>query len=177
MELRILDIDGKECAPRQIGEICGKSPMMMPGYYHQPELTEKAIIDGWLHTGDAGYVDEDGYLFLVDRIKDMIISGGVNVYPKDIEEVVIQHPDVREVAVIGVPDKKWGEVPIAAVVLVPDAKITPEQLIKWTNGKVDAKFQRIHDVVIMDSFPCNVAGKMLKRKMREQYQSVLDQRR
>jgi acyl-CoA synthetase (AMP-forming)/AMP-acid ligase II len=81
------------------------------------------------------------------------------------------------VAVIGVPDKKWGEVPIAAVVLVPDAKITPEQLIKWTNGKVDAKFQRIHDVVIMDSFPCNVAGKMLKRKMREQYQSVLDQRR
>jgi acyl-CoA synthetase (AMP-forming)/AMP-acid ligase II len=174
MELRILDIDGKECAPRQIGEICGKSPMMMPGYYHQPELTEKAIIDGWLHTGDAGYVDEDGYLFLVDRIKDMIISGGVNVYPKDIEEVVIQHPDVREVAVIGVPDKKWGEVPIAAVVLVPDAKITPEQLIKWTNGKVDAKFQRIHDVVIMDSFPCNVAGKMLKRKMREQYQSVLD---
>ena len=91
--------------------------MMMPGYYKQPELTRKAIVDGWLHTGDAGYVDEDGFLYLVDRIKDMIISGGVNVYPKDIEEIVIQHPDVREVAVIGVPDKKWGEVPIAAVIL------------------------------------------------------------
>ncbi|MCP3888367.1 MAG: AMP-binding protein [Desulfobulbaceae bacterium] len=169
MELRILDTDDQECAPGEIGEICGKSPMMMPGYYKRPDLTEKAIVDGWLHTGDAGYVDEDGYLFLVDRMKDMIISGGVNVYPKDIEEIVIQHPDVREVAVIGVPDKKWGEVPIAAVVLLPEAKVTPEQLIEWTNSKVDAKFQRIRDAVFMDSFPCNVAGKMLKREMRDQY--------
>lgn len=173
MEMRILDIDGKECAPGEIGEICGKSPMMMPGYYKRPDLTEKAIVDGWLHTGDAGYVDEDGYLFLVDRIKDMIISGGVNVYPKDIEEIVIQHPDVREVAVFGVPDAKWGEVPIAAVVLSPEAKVTPEQLITWTNSKVHAKFQRIHDAVIMDAFPCNVAGKMLKRKMRDTYKEIL----
>jgi acyl-CoA synthetase (AMP-forming)/AMP-acid ligase II len=170
MELRILDTNGRECAPGEIGEICGKSPMMMPGYYKQPELTQKAIVDGWLHTGDAGYVDEDGYLFLVDRIKDMIISGGVNVYPKDIEEVVIQHPDVRDVAVIGIPDKKWGEVPVAAVLLAPDAKVTPEQLKEWTNRKVDAKFQRIHDVVVMEAFPVNVAGKMLKRKMRDEYQ-------
>ncbi len=169
MELRILDTDDQECAPGEIGEICGKSPMMMPGYYKRPDLTEKAIVNGWLHTGDVGYVDEDGYLFLVDRMKDMIISGGVNVYPKDIEEIVIQHPDVREVAVIGVPDKKWGEVPIAAVVLLPEAKVTPEQLIEWTNLKVDAKFQRIRDAVFMDSFPCNVAGKMLKREMRDQY--------
>ena len=176
MELRIVDTDGQECAPGEIGEICGKSPMMMPGYYKRPDLTEKAIIDGWLHTGDAGYVDEDGYLFLVDRIKDMIISGGVNVYPKDIEEIVIQHPDVREVAVIGVPDKKWGEVPIAAVVLSLDANLTPEQLIEWTNSKVDAKFQRIRDVVIMESFPCNVAGKMLKREMRDQYKKTLAER-
>ncbi len=172
MELRILNTEGKICAPREIGEICGKSPMMMPGYYKQPDLTQQAIVDGWLHTGDAGYVDEDGFLFLVDRIKDMIISGGVNVYPKDIEEVVIQHPDVRDVAVIGVPDRKWGEVPIAAVVLVPDAKVTPELLIEWTNNRVHAKFQRIHDVVIMETFPCNIAGKMLKRKMRDQYKPV-----
>ena len=176
MELRIVDTDGQDCAPGEIGEICGKSPMMMAGYYKRPDLTEKAIIDGWLHTGDAGYIDEDGYLFLVDRIKDMIISGGVNVYPKDIEEVVIQHPDVLEVAVIGVPDEKWGEVPIAAVVLSPLAKVTSEQLIKWTNSKVDAKFQRIHDAVIMESFPCNVAGKMLKRKMRDQYKAAIRER-
>ena len=176
MKLRIMDLDGQECAPGEIGEICGKSPMMMPGYYKEPELTEKAIVDGWLHTGDAGYVDEDGYLFLVDRIKDMIISGGVNVYPKDIEEVVVQHPDVREVAVIGVPDKKWGEVPIAAVVLVPEAKVTPQELIEWTNSRVHAKFQRIHDAVVMDAFPCNVAGKMLKRTMRDQYKALRGQR-
>ena len=177
MELRILDVHGKECAPREIGEICGKSPMMMPGYYKQPDLTKKAIVDGWLHTGDAGYVDEDGYLFLVDRIKDMIISGGVNVYPKDIEEVIIQHPEVSDVAVIGIPDEKWGEVPVAAVVLFPNAKVTPEQLMEWTNKKVDAKFQRIRDVVIMESFPCNVAGKMLKRKMRDQYKGTLRERK
>ncbi len=170
MELRILAADGRECAAGEIGEICGKSPMMMPGYYKRPDLTEKAIVDGWLHTGDAGYVDQDGYLFLVDRIKDMIISGGVNVYPRDIEEVIIQHPDVREVAVIGVADSKWGEVPIAAVVPVPGTELTAEQLIKWTNSRVHAKFQRIHDVVFMASFPCNVAGKMLKRTMREEYQ-------
>jgi acyl-CoA synthetase (AMP-forming)/AMP-acid ligase II len=173
MELRIMDVYGNECAPGEIGEICGKSPMMMPGYYKQPELTQKAIIDGWLHTGDAGYVDEEGFLFLVDRIKDMIISGGVNVYPKDIEEVVIQHPDVRDVAIIGVPDEKWGEVPVAAVIFHPDAEVTPEQLLEWTNSNVHAKFQRIHDVIPMDTFPSNVAGKMLKRKMRDEYTPVL----
>ncbi len=169
MEMRIMDPEGRECAPGEIGEICGRSPMMMPGYYKRPDLTAKAIVDGWLHTGDAGYVDDDGYLFLVDRIKDMIISGGVNVYPKDIEEVVIRHPDVSEVAVIGVPDEKWGEVPVAAVVLHRDAQVTPAELMEWTNSRVDAKFQRIRDAVIMDAFPRNVAGKMLKREMREAY--------
>lgn len=107
MEIRILDAEGEECASGKIGEICGKSPMMMPGCYKRPNLTEKAIVAGWLHIGDAGYVDDEGFLFLVDRIKDMIISGGANVYPKDIEEIVIRHPDVSEVAVIGVPDDKW----------------------------------------------------------------------
>jgi len=171
MEMRILDAMGKECGPGEIGEICGKSPMMMPGYYKRPDLTEKAIVDGWLHTGDAGYVDEDGFLFLVDRIKDMIISGGVNVYPKDIEEIVIQYPDISEVAVFGVPDEKWGEVPIAAVVPLPGAEINPAELIEWTNRRVDAKFQRIRDAIIMDAFPRNVAGKMLKREMRAGYKS------
>lgn len=174
MEMRILDAEDRECATGEIGEICGKSPMMMPSYYKRQDLTEKAIVDGWLHTGDAGYVDEDGYLFLVDRIKDMIISGGVNVYPKDIEEIVVRHPDVSEVAVIGVPDEKWGEVPVAAVVPFPGAEISPQALIEWTNSRVDAKFQRIRDVVIMESFPRNVAGKMLKREMRDAYEKTED---
>ena len=169
LEMRILRVDGTECAPGEVGEICGKGPMLMPGYYKRPDLTEKAIIDGWLHTGDAGYADEDGYLFLVDRIKDMIITGGVNVYPKDIEEVVIQHPAVVEVAVFGVPDDKWGETPVAAVVLRAGETVEPEQLKEWINGRVDAKFQRVSDVSIMNAFPRNVAGKMLKREMRDSY--------
>ncbi|MBW1782210.1 MAG: AMP-binding protein [Deltaproteobacteria bacterium] len=168
-EMRILNEKGEVCAPGEIGEICGRGPIMMPGYYKRPDLTEKAIVDGWLHTGDAGYVDEDGYLFLVDRIKDMIISGGVNVYPKDIEEIIIQHPGVSEVAVFGVPDERWGETPVAAVVIREGESLRKEDIIGWTNSRVDAKFQRISDVVIMEAFPRNVAGKTLKREMREAY--------
>ena len=169
LEMRILNDQGEECQPGEVGEICGKGPMLMPGYYKRPDLTEKTIIDGWLHTGDAGYVDEDGYLFLVDRIKDMIISGGVNVYPKDIEEIIIRHPAVNEVAVFGVSDEKWGEVPVAAVTLGEGQSVTAAALKEWINTRVDAKFQRVSDVIIMDSFPRNVAGKTLKREMREHY--------
>ena len=167
--IKIVRPDGSECAPGEMGEICGRGPILMPGYYKQPELTEKAVVDGLLHTGDAGYLDEDGYLFLVDRLKDMIISGGVNVYPRDIEEVIVQHAAVREVAVFGAPDEKWGEVPIAAVVLKPGAKVECEELIAWANARVDAKFQRIQDVVLYEEFPRNVAGKTLKREMRAAY--------
>ena len=170
-EIKILRPDGSECAPGEVGEICGRGPILMPGYYKQPELTEKSIVDGLMHTGDAGYLDEEGYLFLVDRIKDMIISGGVNVYPRDIEEVIIQHPAVREVAVFGVPDEKWGEVPIAAVVLKADTTIDCQELIAWTNARVDAKYQRLQDVVVYDEFPRNVAGKTLKREMRAAFAS------
>jgi len=168
-EMRILNEKGGECAPGEIGEICGKGPTLMPGYYKRPDLTAKAIVDGWLHSGDAGYVDEEGYLFLVDRFKDLIISGGVNVYPRDIEEIIIRHSAVREVAVFGVSNKKWGETPVAAVVLREDRTVEIKDLIQWTNSRVDAKFQRISDVVIMDSFPRNVAGKTLKREMRKAY--------
>jgi long-chain acyl-CoA synthetase len=165
-EIHVLRPDGTECATGEVGEICGRGPILTPGYYKQPDLTRKAMADGLLHTGDAGYLDEDGYLFLVDRIKDMIISGGVNVYPHDIEEVIVRHPAVRETAVFGAPDEKWGEVPIAAVVPKQGATIDRQELIAWTNARVDAKFQRIHDVVIYDEFPRNVAGKTLKREMR-----------
>ena len=103
ISIKIVDEHGQELPAGQIGEIVGKGPMLMSGYYKRPALTEKALVDGWLYSGDVGYMDKDGFLYLVDRKKDMIISGGINVYPRDIEEVVVQHPAVREAAVIGVP--------------------------------------------------------------------------
>ncbi|UCB48635.1 MAG: AMP-binding protein [Deltaproteobacteria bacterium] len=171
-EMRILNEEGQECGVGEIGQICGKGPTVMTGYYKGNDLTEQAIIDGLVHTGDAGYVDEDGYLYLVDRIKDMIISGGVNVYPKDIEEIVIQHPGIEEVAVFGVPDERWGETPVAAVVPRKGEAIEANEIREWINSRVDAKFQRVTDVVVMEAFPRNVAGKILKREMRDNYQKA-----
>jgi long-chain acyl-CoA synthetase len=168
-EMRILDDAGREVPAREVGEICGRGPLMMPGYYKRPDLTATIIVDGWLHSGDLGYVDEDGYLYLVDRKKDMIISGGVNVYPRDIEEVVVQHPDVREAAVFGAADARWGETPIAAVVLRAPGAVTADELAAWINVRVGAKFQRVSDVMLVDDFPRNVAGKTLKRVLQEQY--------
>jgi len=141
----------------------------MPHYYKRDDLTQEAIRDGWLYTGDLGYVDDDGFLYLVDRKKDMIISGGVNVYPKDIEEIIVHHPAVLEAAVFGVPSEKWGESPIAAVTLRESKTATPEELRAWINENVGAKFQRVQDVLIVDELPRNIAGKVLKRVMREQY--------
>ena len=168
-EMRILDEQGKEVLPNEVGEICGRGPILTPGYYKRPDLTESAIMEGWLHSGDMGYVDEDGFLYLVDRKKDMIISGGVNVYPRDIEEIIVQHPAVREAAVFGVPHEKWGETPLANVILHDKASITSEDLKSWINDHVEAKFQRVHDVAILEEFPRNVAGKTLKREMRRPY--------
>jgi len=168
-EMRILDEQGQECAPGTVGEICGRGPLIMSGYYKRDDLTRQALVDGWLHSGDAGYVDAQGYLYLVDRMKDMIISGGVNVYPKDIEEIIIQHPQVRDVAVFGVADEKWGEVPVAAVILRGSEGLSETALIEWTNSRVDAKFQRISAVLLLEKFPYNIAGKVLKRELREQY--------
>ena len=142
---------------------------MMPHYYKRPDVTAQAIKDGWLYSGDMGYVDEDGVLFLVDRKKDMIISGGVNVYPRDIEEVIVQHPSVREVAVFGIPDDKWGETPLAAVILREKGSVIASELKKWINEHVEARYQQVGDVVIMDDFPRSTAGKTLKRVMRDEY--------
>ncbi|MCG8469934.1 MAG: AMP-binding protein, partial [Gemmatimonadetes bacterium] len=168
-EMRIERPDGSECAAGEVGEIVGRGPLTMPGYYNRPDLTAETLRDGWLHTGDLGYVDEDGFLYLVDREKDMIISGGVNVYPRDIEEVIVQHPAVREVAVFGVPDEKWGETPLAAVIADPSSSATPDEIRDWCNERVEARYQKVSEVVFFEDFPRNVAGKTLKRVMREPY--------
>jgi acyl-CoA synthetase (AMP-forming)/AMP-acid ligase II len=168
-EMRIVNVDGEDCAPNEVGEIVGRGPITMPGYYKRPDLTANAIRDGWLFSGDLGYVDEDGFLYLVDRQKDMIISGGVNVYPRDIEEIIVQHPAVQETAVFGIPHDKWGETPAAAVILHEPSSISADELRQWTNERVEARFQKVDQIIIMDDFPRSVSGKTLKRIMRDPY--------
>jgi acyl-CoA synthetase (AMP-forming)/AMP-acid ligase II len=168
-EMRIVDDDGQDLAAGEVGEIIGRGPITMPGYYKRPDLTAEAIKDGWLYSGDLGYVDEDGFLFLVDRKKDLIISGGVNVYPRDIEEVIIQHPAVTDVAVFGASDKRWGESPIAAVRLDPSHEVTPDEICEWANARMDARFQKVREVLVLEEFPLSVAGKTLRRVIRDQY--------
>jgi acyl-CoA synthetase (AMP-forming)/AMP-acid ligase II len=170
-EMRIVDDQGRDVPPGTVGEIVGRSPLMMPGYHGRPDLTALAIRDGWLFTGDLGMADDDGYLHLVDRKKDLIISGGVNVYPKDIEEVAVQHASVREVAVFGVPSEKWGESPVAAIVLRAAGTASADDLKQWINTRVAARYQQVTEVLIVDDFPRSTAGKTLKRVLREQYAS------
>lgn len=168
-EMRIVDELGQDVPVGRVGEIIGRSPQLMSGYYKRPDLTAQAIRDGWLYSGDLGYVDEDGFLYLVDRQKDMIISGGVNVYPRDIEEIIVQHPAVKETAVFAAASDKWGETPIAAVILKEPDTISAETLRDWINERVSARFQRVHEVIFMAEFPRSAAGKTLKRLMRDHY--------
>jgi len=168
-DMRIVDDAGRDVASGQVGEIVGRSPLLMPGYHHRPDLTAQAIVDGWLFTGDLGYVDADGFLHLADRKKDLIISGGVNVYPKDIEEIAAQHPAIREVAVFGVPDDRWGESPVAATVLKTPGEAGAESLRAWINARVGARYQQVREVVIVGEFPRSAAGKTLKRELRARY--------
>jgi len=168
-EMRIAGPDGRDVDRGEVGEIVGRGPIMMSGYHNRKDLTDKAVMGGWLHSGDLGYVDNDGYLFLVDRKKDLIKSGGVSVYPKDIEEIILRHPAVREAAVFGVPNDKWGETPVAAVLLAEATAATADELIAWTNANVSAKFQRISDLRVFADFPRNAAGKTLKRVIRDQF--------
>ena len=174
--LRILREDGSDAEVGEVGEIVGRGPMLMTGYYKRPDLTAQAVRAGWLHSGDMGYVDAEGFLYLVDRKKDMIDSGGVKVYPRDIEEIAARHPAVREAAVFGVPDEKWGETPLAAVLLREAGAVTAEALRDWINERVGARYQRVSAVTILDDFPRSAAGKTLKRELREPYWAGRDRK-
>jgi acyl-CoA synthetase (AMP-forming)/AMP-acid ligase II len=168
-EMRIVGDDGQDKAPGEVGEIVGRGPFLMPGYHGRPDLTAEAIRDGWLYSGDLGYADEEGFLHLTGRKKDLIISGGVNVYPRDIEEIVARHPAIREVAVFGIPHPKWGEAPVAAVLLKEGATASPAELLAFANDRLEARWQKLHQVVVHQDFPRNTAGKTLKRELREAY--------
>lgn len=169
----ILDNDDNECAPGVSGEIVGRGPLQMAGYHRRDDANEEATwVDAhgarWLRTGDIGYLDESGYLYLVDRKKDMIISGGQNIYPADIEAVLSEQPDVDEVAVIGVASERWGETPLAVVV----GAITDEQALLVAANDQLGKQQRIAGVRVVDALPRNPNGKVLKRELRDRFRDV-----
>jgi acyl-CoA synthetase (AMP-forming)/AMP-acid ligase II len=170
-DIRLIDEAGREVARGEAGEVVGHSPGMMSGYRNQPELTRQAEwFDAsgkrFIRTGDIGRFDADGFLVLVDRKKDMIISGGFNIYPSDLEAVLKQHPAVAEAAVVGVPSEQWGETPVAFV--VPRKNIDPRELLSWTNERL-GKTQRIAAVEMVEALPRSPIGKVLKRELRAAY--------
>jgi long-chain acyl-CoA synthetase len=164
VEMKVVDDRDEEVAQGEVGEIVIRGHNVMKGYWQRPEATAEALRGGWFHTGDMARIDEDGYFFIVDRKKDMIIRGGFNVYPREIEEVLYEHPAVREAAVIGVPDEQYGEEVAAAVALKEDAEVSAEELREFVKGNVAAyKYPRV--VFFVDELPKGPTGKILKREI------------
>ncbi len=169
VEIRIADPDGNEVARGDLGEIWIKGPNVMKEYYRKPEETAEAVCDGWLRSGDIGYMDEEGYVFIVDRLKDMINSAGLKIWPREVEEVIYTHPNVRECAVIGVPHEVFGETVKAVIALKEPGKTTAEEITDLVKERLaDYKAPRI--VELMDDLPKNHTGKILKRELRAREQ-------
>jgi long-chain acyl-CoA synthetase len=168
-EIVIKDADGNILPPGATGEIVVRWPGNMPGYWKMPDATAATIdADGWLRTGDAGYLDGDGYVYILDRVKDMIISGGENIYPAEVESAVFGHPDVADVAIIGIPSEKWGEEVKAVVVAKPGHAPTEEEIIAFARTRI-AAFKAPKSVDFIDALPRNASGKILHRQLRETY--------
>ena len=169
VEIKIVDLDGNEVAAGETGEIATRSEANFAGYHNLPEATRETLdSDGWLRTGDAGYKDKDGYIYLADRIKDMIITGGENVYPAEVENALYSHPEVNDVAVIGVPDPKWGEAVKAIVVPTEGCSPDPAELIAFTRQRI-AGYKTPKSIDFADSLPRNPSGKILRRVLRDRY--------
>ncbi|MGV1006926.1 MAG: class I adenylate-forming enzyme family protein, partial [Candidatus Nanopelagicales bacterium] len=170
VEVRVVNPDTLEEVPvGQPGELWFRTPQLMAGYHNKPEATAEAVTaDGWFRTGDIGRVDEEGFVFVEDRLKDMIISGGENIYSVEVERALTDHPAVLDAAVFGIPDEKWGESVKAAVELSSGQEATPEELIAWCREKL-AGYKIPRSVEIMDALPRNPTGKLLKRELRKPY--------
>jgi long-chain acyl-CoA synthetase len=169
VEVRIVDGDDKPVPRGTVGEIVVRGEIVMMGYWQRPEETARAIVDGWMHTGDGGYMDDDGYVYIVDRIKDMIVSGGENVYSAEVENCIAQHPAVAQCAVIGIPSEQWGEQVHAVVLRKPGAEVSPDEIIAFCKARI-AGYKCPRSVKIQDDpLPLSGAGKILKRDLRAPY--------
>ena len=168
-QLQVVDESGADCAPRDVGEVLVRGRLVMKGYWRNEAATAETIDeDGWLHTGDAGFLDEDGYIYIHDRVKDMIISGGENIYPAEVESAVYGHPHVAEVAVIGVPDDKWGEAVKAVVAPKPGVTPDADDIIAFARTRI-AHFKAPKSVDFIPALPRNASGKILRRELRAPY--------
>jgi fatty-acyl-CoA synthase len=167
-EVRIVDAQDCPVPTGTIGEVVVRGPQLMRGYWHQPEASAEALRGGWMHTGDAGRLDDEGYLYIQDRITEMIVSGGENVYPHRVEQVLFQHPAIADAAVIGVPDAQWGETVKAMVVVRPGMTATAEDIIEFCRGQLGG-FERPRSVDFVAELPRNASGKVLKWVLREPY--------
>jgi acyl-CoA synthetase (AMP-forming)/AMP-acid ligase II len=167
-EIRIVDSEGAPLPPRAVGEIAIRSVSNMAGYHNNPEATARALRDGWYLSGDAGWMDEDGYLYIHDRVKDMIVSGAENIYPAEVENALHGHPAVADCAVIGVPDERWGEAVKAVVVLKPGSSVSADDLIAHARTRI-AGYKAPKSVDFIDALPRNPSGKILKRELRKDY--------
>src|SRR5690606_34997981 len=166
VQARIVDADGNDCPPRVPGEIIARSAAMFRGYWNNHIATADTIRDGWVYTGDMGMLDEDGMLHLVDRKKDMIISGGENIYSREVENALLQHDAVSECAVIGVPDSKWGESVCAIVVLKPGVRVSDSELIEFSKSQI-ASYKKPRKIVFVPELPKLVTGKINKLELRK----------
>lgn len=167
MEVAILDDDGRRLPARRNGEICVRGPAVFAGYFENPEANAKAFAGGWFHTGDIGHLDERGFLYITGRASDMYISGGSNVYPREIEELLLQHPGVAEAAVVGVPHPKWGETGIAVLVPAPDGTASPDEILAFLDGRL-AKYKWPTRIVFWPELPKSGYGKVTKHLIRNQ---------
>jgi len=165
--MKIVDDNMNELPPGEFGEIVVKGPNVMMGYYNNPEATTETIVNGWVRTGDIGYTDEDGYFFIVDRKKEMIIRGGENIYPREVEEVLFSHPKIAEAAVIGRPDPIWGEEIVAVIVPQPGQTLTPEEVQEFCKERM-ASYKAPRDVQFREDLPKTVTGKVAKKALREE---------
>ena len=174
VELKVVDENGKELKTGEIGQVISKSDLNMKGYWNKPDATKESIVDGWFYSGDAGYFDEENYLFIHDRVKDMIVSGGENIYPAEVENALMSHEKILDAAVVGIPDEKWGEA-VKAFVVLSDSSLDEDQIISYTRTKI-AGYKCPRSINFISELPRNPSGKILRRELRDPYWEGIDRK-
>jgi fatty-acyl-CoA synthase len=175
VELKVIDENGKDLKTGEIGEVISKSDLNMKGYWNKSDATRESIIDGWFYSGDAGFFDEEGYLFIHDRVKDMIVSGGENIYPAEVENALMSNSEILDAAVVGVPDEKWGESVKGFVVLATDSSLSEDEIISYTRTQI-AAYKCPKSIEFIKELPRNPSGKILRRELRDPYWEGIDRK-